>query len=91
MKRLAKAPVTFYKYVLSPWLGGNCRFHPTCSSYALEAVERHGAVKGWALAVRRICKCHPFYKGPCCDEVPERFDWAGLIGYKRPIQKQHKG
>jgi len=52
-------PVRFYRMVLSPWFGLNCRFQPTCSAYALEALEKHGAVKGSWLAFRRILRCHP--------------------------------
>ena len=52
-----------YKILISPYLGTNCRFHPTCSTYAIEAVEKHGALKGAALSVKRISKCHPFNPG----------------------------
>jgi putative membrane protein insertion efficiency factor len=51
-------------------LGTNCRFHPTCSAYALEAVEKYGALKGGYLSVRRIIKCHPFHPGGF-DPVPD--------------------
>ena len=47
-----------------------CRFYPTCSQYALEAIEKYGAVKGGSLAVRRVLRCHPFYKGDLNDPVP---------------------
>ena len=60
MKRLAAVPVHLYRWTLSPFLGRQCRFHPTCSAYALEAIDRHGAVKGWILALRRILRCHPW-------------------------------
>lgn len=58
-KVLLKAPILFYRLVISPWLGPHCRFEPSCSVYALEAIERHGAVKGLWLAIRRLSKCHP--------------------------------
>jgi len=93
MKKIAQLPIRLYRLVLSPWLGTNCRFHPTCSSYMLSAIERHGALKGWALGLRRIGKCHPFHKGEFIDPVPERFDWGGLIGYNRThsnCEKTHK-
>lgn len=55
----AQAPIRLYKYAVSPFLAPSCRFEPTCSRYAMEAIETHGALKGLALAVRRILKCHP--------------------------------
>ena len=58
--RLLLAPVYFYRYLLSPLLGVNCRFTPTCSTYTIEAVEKYGALRGGWLAVKRIGKCHPF-------------------------------
>ncbi len=64
-------PVRFYRTVLSPLLGANCRFQPTCSSYAMEALETHGALRGGWLALRRILRCHPF-GGSGFDPVPPR-------------------
>ena len=61
--------VRFYQIILSVFLGQHCRFHPTCSNYAIEALERHGALKGTILSSRRICKCHPWSAGGV-DEVP---------------------
>jgi uncharacterized protein len=52
-------PVRAYRVVFSPWVGHNCRYQPTCSAYALEALERHGAAKGFWLTLRRIGRCHP--------------------------------
>ncbi|GMG83196.1 hypothetical protein LNKW23_24090 [Paralimibaculum aggregatum] len=52
-------PVRAYRLVLSPWVGMHCRFQPTCSAYALEALETHGAVRGTLLVLRRIGRCHP--------------------------------
>jgi len=60
MKRLAQAPVHLYRWTLSPFLGRHCRYHPTCSAYALEAIEIHGGWAGWKLALRRILRCHPW-------------------------------
>ena len=62
--------IRFYQRNISPGLPPRCRFIPTCSQYALEAVERYGAVKGGWLALRRFLRCHPFYKGPLYDPVP---------------------
>ena len=54
-----KAPIHVYRYAVSPLLASNCRFQPTCSAYALEALERHGPLRGAALALRRIGRCRP--------------------------------
>ena len=53
-------PICAYRLVFSPWVGHNCRFQPTCSAYALEALAQHGGVKGGWLTLRRISRCHPF-------------------------------
>lgn len=63
--------VRLYQRLLSPLLGPRCRFHPTCSTYAIQALERHGAVRGSWLAVRRIVRCHPLNEGGF-DPVPEK-------------------
>lgn len=60
MKTLLQIPIHLYRYLLSPLLGRNCRYEPSCSAYALEAIERHGAAQGAWLATRRICRCHPW-------------------------------
>lgn len=70
MKNLLKALIHLYRWLLSPFLGGQCRFYPSCSTYALEAIDRHGACHGSALAVKRICRCHP-WGGAGHDPVPE--------------------
>ncbi|MFZ2990371.1 membrane protein insertion efficiency factor YidD [Ideonella sp.] len=59
-----------YRLLLSPWLGSSCRFEPTCSRYALDALDRHGAAAGSYLAVSRILRCHPWCAGGC-DPVPQ--------------------
>lgn len=64
-------PVRAYRVVLSPWVGHGCRFQPTCSAYALEALEKHGALKGSYLAARRIGRCHPL-GGAGYDPVPDK-------------------
>ena len=63
-------PVRAYRLVLSPWMGHACRFTPTCSAYALEALTKHGALRGGWLALRRIGRCHP-WGGWGVDDVPE--------------------
>lgn len=60
-----------YKLAISPLLGQNCRFYPSCSDYAYEAVATHGAIKGTLLAGRRLCKCHPWHAGGV-DNVPPK-------------------
>ena len=62
-------PIRAYRVVLSPWVGHGCRYQPTCSVYALEALERHGAFKGGYLAAKRILSCHPL-GGQGYDPVP---------------------
>lgn len=70
MKRLLISLIKLYRHQISPVKGGACcRFIPTCSQYALEAIEKYGALKGGYLAVRRILRCHPFHKGGY-DPVP---------------------
>jgi len=70
MKRLAQLPIHLYRWFLSPYLGRQCRFEPSCSAYALEAIERHGALAGYGFAVKRICRCHP-WGAAGYDPVPE--------------------
>jgi len=69
MKRVLIALVLFYRSKISPMSAPKCRYIPTCSAYALEALEKHGALKGSLLALRRILRCHPFHKGGY-DPVP---------------------
>ncbi|MBI5450892.1 MAG: membrane protein insertion efficiency factor YidD [Gammaproteobacteria bacterium] len=73
MRWLMAGLIKVYRYTLSPFLGNNCRFYPTCSAYALEALERHGAWKGVLLAIRRVSHCHPWHPGGV-DPVPERME-----------------
>ncbi|WP_341896785.1 membrane protein insertion efficiency factor YidD [Ferrovibrio terrae] len=66
---LLSLPIKAYRLILSPWVGHNCRYQPTCSCYALEALELHGAARGGYLAVRRLASCNPF-GGSGYDPVP---------------------
>ncbi len=68
------ALIRFYKICLSPYLGNRCRFTPTCSTYALEAFEKHGPFKGLWLTVRRLLRCNP-WGGSGYDPVPETFSF----------------
>ena len=70
MKRFLLALIRFYRRAISPLFPANCRFNPTCSAYAQEAIQKYGACKGGFLALKRFCKCHPFYKGDPYDPVP---------------------
>jgi putative membrane protein insertion efficiency factor len=63
-------PVRFYRAVISPLIGSNCRYQPTCSAYTLEALEKHGAIKGGWLSLKRITSCHP-WGGSGIDNVPD--------------------
>ena len=69
MKTLLLALIRVYQYTLRPLLGASCRFYPSCSDYAREALEKYGAFKGVYLAARRILRCHPYHPGGY-DPVP---------------------
>ena len=71
MRSIAIFLIRGYQLLLSPLLGNNCRFHPTCSEYAIEAIRAHGVARGLWLAVRRIGRCHP-WGGAGHDPVPPR-------------------
>ena len=72
MKKLFLALIRFYQRHISPAFPARCRFLPTCSEYGVVAIERFGAAKGVWLALKRFLRCHPFYKGPMYDPVPEK-------------------
>jgi uncharacterized protein len=72
MRFLLIAIIKLYKTFISPVLGDNCRFYPSCSAYSMEAFELHGVPKGLYLTARRLLKCHPFHEGGI-DPVPEKF------------------
>lgn len=74
-RQILKFPVLIYRYGISPLLGPRCRFQPTCSEYALEALELHGALRGSALVVKRLLRCHP-WGGDGYDPVPPLGDVA---------------
>ena len=63
------ALIRLYRYAISPLLGNSCRFHPSCSEYAIEALQRHGFMAGIWLAMRRVARCHPWHPGGF-DPVP---------------------
>lgn len=74
MRKLLIAIIKVYKVAISPFIGRHCRFQPTCSSYAIEAIDKHGLLRGGWLAVKRIGRCHPWNAGgydplpPCPDD-----------------------
>ena len=70
MKAVFLAMIRFYRRNISPYTPGCCRFTPTCSAYAMEAINKYGAAKGLYLAIKRLLRCHPFYKGDPYDPVP---------------------
>lgn len=70
MRRVLISLIKFYQLAFSPYIGGQCRFHPTCSAYSLEAIERYGALRGSWLMVSRIGRCQPLCKGGI-DPVPD--------------------
>ena len=72
MKKLLIGIIRIYQKFISPLSPPSCRFYPTCSHYGLEAVEKHGSIKGSYLAVKRISKCHPFHEGGS-DPVPDEW------------------
>lgn len=69
MRKLALAPIRFYQYAISPLMANHCRFHPSCSHYAVEAIETHGVLRGGWMTVCRLGRCHPWHPGGY-DPVP---------------------
>jgi putative membrane protein insertion efficiency factor len=81
MQRILINAVRAYRYAISPLLGNHCRFHPSCSEYALIAISRYGAARGSWLTVRRLLRCHPWHHGGY-DPVPgTRDDAKGITGH----------
>ncbi len=69
MRKLLTLPILAYQYLLSPYFGNSCRYTPSCSQYALEAINRHGVIKGLYLSIKRLSSCHPWHTGGF-DPVP---------------------
>lgn len=76
-------PIRAYRLVGSPWVGRSCRFQPTCSAYAMEALETHGGIKGGWLTLRRLARCHPF-GGSGIDNVPDTPQRTSCCSPKAP-------
>ena len=70
MKKILLALIRFYQNAISPYFPARCRFTPTCSAYAYQAIHKYGALKGSWLALKRFLRCQPFYKGDYYDPVP---------------------
>ena len=70
MKAILLSLIRFYQRGISPFFPARCRFRPTCSAYAMEAIGKYGASKGGILALKRFLRCNPFYKGAIIDPVP---------------------
>ena len=90
-RRALMLPVRGYRLLLKPWLGNACRFEPSCSAYALEALERHGAVVGATLAAGRLLRCHPWCDGgldPVPAAAPGLFTRLGLGETAAPDSKR---
>jgi putative membrane protein insertion efficiency factor len=85
MQALIVGLIRLYQWTLSPLLGSNCRFHPTCSHYAVEAVQTHGVVRGLWLALRRVGCCHPWNEGGY-DPVPPQGREADL---QDSVRREH--
>lgn len=83
-QRLLVLLVKAYRLCFSPWLGNVCRYYPSCSHYALDALNRHGALGGSALAAWRVLRCNPWSLGGC-DPVPEQAPWRGLFTRLAPM------
>jgi uncharacterized protein len=79
LRLLLLGAIALYRRTLSGWLGGQCRFSPTCSRYAEEAIRSHGAARGTALAVHRVLRCNPFGRGGVDPVPPSRRPYDGAI------------
>ena len=90
MRKAFILPIRLYKTLVSPLLGPSCRFYPTCSHYAAQAIEKHGVPRGLLLGVGRIIRCNPWFGHGGCDPVPERFTWGALIRYTGASAKNSK-
>ena len=88
--RLADKFVRAYQLLISPVLGSRCRFHPTCSAYAREALRRFGVLRGGWLTISRIARCQPLCEGGY-DPVPDAFSWAGSRPRDEPESGSDKG
>jgi hypothetical protein len=89
MNKVSIRIISIYRYLLSPFIGGQCRYCPTCSEYARQAIELYGPLKGWFLAFMRIINCHPWSRRSWFDPVPENFTFS-LLGLNKGNGKTGK-
>jgi putative membrane protein insertion efficiency factor len=87
MRRILMAGVRFYQLAISPWMGSNCRFSPTCSRYMMEALQEHGSAVGLYLGIKRLLKCHPFHPGGF-DPVPPAVHSPRWQGVSDPVNRR---
>lgn len=85
-QRVLVGVVKAYRLLLKPWLGNACRFEPTCSAYALEALDQHGAFGGSILTGARLLRCHPWCHGGC-DPVPQNLPWRTRASQTDALRK----
>ena len=83
MSRVFIFLVRLYQGTLAGFLGGNCRFYPSCSCYAIEALETHGGLRGFWLSLRRVARCHPFHPGGVDPVPPARSDERSPLAISR--------
>lgn len=86
LARILIALVRFYQSAISPWFPASCRYHPTCSAYAADAIRRHGSLRGVYLSVRRVARCHP-WGGYGYDPVPQRVE-RSTTGIDEELQSE---
>lgn len=90
MRIVLTALIRGYRYLISPMLGQNCRFYPSCSCYAEEAITSHGAMKGTCLAARRLLRCHPWHAGGYDPVPPAARDIARTSATPAPRSSEHR-
>ncbi|MBA2413192.1 MAG: membrane protein insertion efficiency factor YidD [Burkholderiaceae bacterium] len=86
IRTLLLAIIRSYRYLLSPWLGNSCRFWPTCSEYATQAIQHHGALRGSCLMLARLARCHPYSAGGV-DPMPLQFGWRCFCSNAAPARR----